>query len=360
MDSKHLHTSVQKRGRVVATDFSEDRDGEVMNVTGLDTQNFEKNPVLMFGHNHQILPVGKALHLKKENGQLTFEPAFSDATQMSRDVKALWEEGILGAVSIGFIPKRMMDNVFVEAELIEISVVNVPANPNALAQAKSKGLNIDLLDKATGSPDLATFEEKATWDATEAKKRMKALCGKDKENMNWDKYSQGFAYIDESDRKNFSAYKLPFADVDGEDIKAVWNGVKAAMGALMGAQAGLDIPEEDRREAYSILKRYYGKFEKEVPELKAFETIDEVIVSVQKGQISPEDGMQMVCALHSSEAKQKVEPVAEKSVVDSGEHNAEVLAKAIEFLHSTVQEINKQTNGALKNIKPYVRTRKEH
>lgn len=359
MDSKHLHTSVEKRGRVVATDFSEDRDGEVMNVTGLDTQNFEKNPVLMFGHNHQILPVGKALNLKKENGQLTFEPAFSESTQMARDVKALWEEGILGAVSIGFIPKRMVDNVFVEAELIEISVVNVPANPNALAQAKSKGLNVELLDKATGSPDLATFEEKTAWDAQEAKKRLKALCGTDKESMNWDKYGQAFAYIDESDRKNYSSYKLPFADVEGEEVKAVWKGVTAAMGALMGAKSGLDIPEEDRRAAYNILKRYYGKFEKEAPEFKSFETIDEVIVSVQKGQITPEDGMQIVCALYSSEAKQKVEPVGE-SRVDAGEQDAQVLQEVMNILHPLVQEINKQTNGALKNIKPYVRTRKEH
>ncbi len=360
MSQKYLHTIVSKKGRVVATDFSEDRDGEVMNVNGLKLENYKKNPVLMFGHKHDVLPVGTAINIKIENGQLTFEPKFSEATQHSRDVKALWDEGVLKAVSIGFIPEEVVGNMFMSAELIEISVVNVPANANALAQAKSKGLNVDLLDKGTGSPDLSTFEEKQAWDATEAKNRMKALCGSDKDTMDWNKYGQGFAYIDESDAKNYSAYKLPFADVDGTDIKAVWKGVAAAMGALMGARGGVDLPESDRQTAYNTLKRYYGKFEKEAPEFKNFESVNEVIASVQKGQILPEDGMELVCALHSKEEKQIVEPEEEKSSqVDSGEGNAEeIVAKAIEILHSTLQEINKQTNGALKNIKPYVRRKK--
>ena len=57
------------------------------------------------------------------------------------------KEGILKAVSIGFIPKERDENnpaIITKSEMLELSVVPVPANPNALALAIGKGFSKEL------------------------------------------------------------------------------------------------------------------------------------------------------------------------------------------------------------------------
>lgn len=335
--------------RVVATDFTEDRDGERIDVEGLSIKNFLKNPVLMFGHSHGTPPIGKVTKVKKEDNRLTFEPVFSVATQFARDIKALWDEGVLNAVSIGFIPKMREDNIFTESELLEISIVNVPSNPQALAMAKSKGLNTSILDKETGSASLKTAD--VEWDAKGAVERMKELAsGPDKETMEWTKYQRGFAWFDDSDSKNFSAYKLPFADVIDSELKAVWKGIVSAQAALLGARGGVQLTDDDRRKAHELLGAYYRKFDKEQPEFKGFESIAEVI----KSNLLDKDKIEFISALHSStkETKPVDEGVVETSEKQDNTH--ELLASA---MHLALQQINKQTNHILKTAK-YVRRQK--
>lgn len=66
-----------------------------------------------------------------------------------------------------------------------------------------------------------------------------------------------------------SAYKLPHHKAEGHS--AVFRGVAAAMGALLGARGGVDIPTSDRQGVYNHLKRHYGQFDREAPTLKAYE-----------------------------------------------------------------------------------------
>ncbi len=53
------------------------------------------------------------------------------------------------------------------------------------------------------------------------------------------------------------------------DKKAVWRGVKAAMGALLGARGGVDIPSADRRSVYNHLSKHYTQFEKDAPSFRS-------------------------------------------------------------------------------------------
>jgi HK97 family phage prohead protease len=124
----------------IASTEHTDRHGEVIKQEGWDLKNFKKNPVLMLSHNYQELPIGKVTNIKVENKKLTFKAVFSEATQTAKEAYQLVQEGILKAFSVGFIPRQWDEkdqNTITEAELLEISLVSIPANPHATVVAKS-------------------------------------------------------------------------------------------------------------------------------------------------------------------------------------------------------------------------------
>jgi len=69
------------------------------------------------------------------------------------------------------------------------------------------------------------------------------------------------------------SYKLPHHKAAGGHV-AVWAGVRAAMGALLGARGGVDIPASDKRGVFNHLASHYRQFGKEVPEFKAEKGVD--------------------------------------------------------------------------------------
>lgn len=124
----------------IASTEATDRDGEVIKQSGWDLTNFNRNPVLMLMHNYQEFPVGKITSIKVADGKLTFTALFTEATQKAIEAYTLVKEGILSAFSVGFIPREYdpkNNSVITKAELLEISLVPVPANPEAVVMAKA-------------------------------------------------------------------------------------------------------------------------------------------------------------------------------------------------------------------------------
>jgi HK97 family phage prohead protease len=131
---------------VIASDFSVDRHGEKVNPDGWLLKQFKKNPVMLIGHDYSSLPVGKWKNIKVEGGQLVAEAVFA-STEKAKEVESLVRDEILNAVSVGFIAKKRNEKDFTvidEAELLEISWVSVPANPNALRRALAKGYSLSM------------------------------------------------------------------------------------------------------------------------------------------------------------------------------------------------------------------------
>lgn len=61
------------------------------------------------------------------------------STEKAQMLRQLYDEGIIKTVSVGFIPKERDTNdqkVITKAELLEVSFVPIPANPNALSIQK--------------------------------------------------------------------------------------------------------------------------------------------------------------------------------------------------------------------------------
>lgn len=132
----------------VISDESVDRDGDVLLASGWRLDNYRKNPVVLFAHDYQRPAIGKSERISIQGGQLISIDQFATAEEsaFADEIYRLIIGGYMRAVSVGFQPDEW---VWVEdhngwrfeaQDLLEHSVVPVPANPNALQLAFSKGL----------------------------------------------------------------------------------------------------------------------------------------------------------------------------------------------------------------------------
>lgn len=99
----------------------------------------------------------------------------------------------------------------------------------------------------------------------------------------WRLYKAVHTWVDTSEGstpERKQAYKLPHHKIIDDGVKTVWNGVRAAMAALLGARGGVDIPESDRKGVYNHLSRHYLEFDKEPPEFKSYNenNLEELLV----------------------------------------------------------------------------------
>lgn len=123
----------------VASTALVDRHGEIVEVEGWELKNFKKAPRILWAHDHTIPAIGKATKVWVEGqgkkAKLMFKMAFQDITEFGKQAKELVEQGWIDTFSVGFMAEEMEDNKFTKQELLEISLVNVPANPEAQVAA---------------------------------------------------------------------------------------------------------------------------------------------------------------------------------------------------------------------------------
>lgn len=124
-----------------------DRDGEILKVDGWDLKNYKKNPVILASHNYYEPAIGRAKNVKLVDGKLVFKIEFPEegVNPMADIYRKLYKSGFMTASSVGFIPLEWVDGksdreprrTFIKQELLELSLVSVPANPQAITTAKS-------------------------------------------------------------------------------------------------------------------------------------------------------------------------------------------------------------------------------
>lgn len=142
---------------VTATTNHLDRDAEVVMPRGLDLKMFRKNRVIQYAHNMDIPPIGQGVWERLENEKLKAFVKFADRPvdwqgEWFPDViHALCQQGILKGVSIGFLPLEASaptekeikatpalagaKRIIRKSLLLEISIVNIGCNPEALVES---------------------------------------------------------------------------------------------------------------------------------------------------------------------------------------------------------------------------------
>ena len=140
----------------VLSDATVDRYGDTIDPHGWDLSDFRNNPIALFGHDG-MFPVGKWANVRVEKDQLLADliPAQKGTSARIDEIVSLVEQDILRTVSVGFKPieyePRKGGGInYKKQSLLECSVVGVPANPAALAVAKSLHLSPDTIRMAFG------------------------------------------------------------------------------------------------------------------------------------------------------------------------------------------------------------------
>lgn len=142
-----------------ASTDARDRQGDVIVQSAWKTNDFMKNPVILWAHNYYETPIGKALEMKMDGSSMSVKIKFaSDIDPFANKVEKLVAGGYLRTVSVGFMVYKseplttedlaerpeMRYGQRLHGDLLEVSIVPVPANPealneNAFAEVVSRG-----------------------------------------------------------------------------------------------------------------------------------------------------------------------------------------------------------------------------
>ena len=137
----------------IASTAQVDRYGDIIEVEGWELDNWLKVPVILYGHDYGGFPIGQGISAIKDLLRgLVIQAKFATAAE-NPDADIAYRlalGGYIRAVSVGFMDlerEPILDNEgnrtgwrFKRAELLEVSLVAVPANPGALIVPVQKGI----------------------------------------------------------------------------------------------------------------------------------------------------------------------------------------------------------------------------
>jgi len=144
----------------VLSDETVDRYGDIIVAAGWVLTNFKKNPIALFGHSSSF-PIGTWSNVRVEGSKLIAKLNLAKRGTSARidELIGLVEQGVLRAVSVGFAPIKSEPlnpdrpygpQKYTKQELLETSLVSVPANPAALQLAKSLNISSETMSLAFG------------------------------------------------------------------------------------------------------------------------------------------------------------------------------------------------------------------
>ena len=124
----------------VISDPGIDRSNDTIAITGWQLSNYSKNAIVLWSHAGLMHPIGRSVRVWVQDNQLraTVQIAPASANPDAENVLQLIRGGYLKAASVGFVPiefklsdkpDRKYGIDFTQQELLEWSIVGIPANP---------------------------------------------------------------------------------------------------------------------------------------------------------------------------------------------------------------------------------------
>ena len=129
------------------------RNGDEVNLRGINFTNYRKNPVVLWSHDSWGgIPIAKTLKIGHDDqGRIEADFQFNSEDEFAARVENAWNGGFIRAASIRFMPTKVMEMLdeqgrvdrlrIEESDLLEWSLVPVPADPDSV-RAAARALNL--------------------------------------------------------------------------------------------------------------------------------------------------------------------------------------------------------------------------
>lgn len=160
--------------RFVASTQGVARDGLEISVNAWDLDNYRANPVVLWAHDYSGTrpPIGRA-DVFVEGDRLMADVTFDQSDEFARSIEAKYRGGFLHSVSVGWDTQAMEPSDttnsrgrVTRADLLDISAVPVPGDPNALIARQARALAA--IAEAVDIPATKPEPEAAGWLRTAA------------------------------------------------------------------------------------------------------------------------------------------------------------------------------------------------
>ena len=138
-------SSKKEKVSFVASSATPDRYGDIIDVQGWILDNYKRNNVILLNHDSNQLPIAKG-DVYVRNDKLIVDVEFDKEDQRAAEVERKVKAGFMNAVSVGFRPLESKSRselptdhkyygqrgmYYSKAELLEVSIVTIPANGEA-------------------------------------------------------------------------------------------------------------------------------------------------------------------------------------------------------------------------------------
>lgn len=335
----------------IASTAKEDRDGDTLDQSGWDLGEYLKNPQILWGHNPYIPPIAKAMNVRVEDNKLKFDFVFA-TTDFAQEIKSLVKGGFLNTFSVGFYPKEFGDprkgeKTITKMELLEISIVTIPSNTDAIVTSR----DFNALSEKTKSIIYGAIMNKAIVEHGETK--FPTL----RDELEWDEEAQRRS-ADLEDLRVMAT----FVDTDAPNAKESYQLLHHAprkeypvvLSAIKESLDGVkSLPEEFQREAYDHLVAHLKEFGEEVPSFDAVVEAKDVKPSkqvqkttVQEVRLSKSDRqlLERVAGVLEKATGHEVPLEATKKGrpsgrgVDLAKHKNEIVTRALQKIAKTVSK----------------------
>ena len=221
----------------VASTSGEKRDGLDIDQSKWMLDNYRANPVVLLNHDYSSLPLGTA-SVDVEDGRLMARVTWDTEDENAKTVRGKYERGMMSAVSVGW---RDTDDGH---ELLDVSAVSVPGDPNALLE-RTRAWALETL-KETGGMYI-TIAERSIGDVeyvTDDGVRLQEIG----DNGNDDSADE----------------PVPVADDDSEPTRESWREIAAGMVGVYDVADNAD--DGQRKAAHKALLPLYRKRGRVAPE----------------------------------------------------------------------------------------------
>ena len=278
-------------GTFKITDDSLDRHSERVMPDGVDVSHFKNHPVMFYNHHRsvdaywadgnatKITPIGKWENITSKDGAIYADAVIDTQDPLGKEVFRKVQNGIINACSIGFRAVEWSDDeelklqgqrgyTITKSELLEVSIVDIPSNRNAIKVNSEFNKNINNKDSDKG--DLVFINNGYKQENKNNKNKTKMSLGEKAKNILASIFGSPVSTVEElnnlAEQKEVQDIASNFLKNNGFDMDAVNEKIAASMEDFYAAKS---TESEDKIKALS--EKYDNALEEKENAIKALE-----------------------------------------------------------------------------------------